>query len=44
MMEMSKSDAIWNLALLVKQKMITIDDLQGFGIDYIDAVKLILSR
>ena len=44
MMEMRKSDAIWDLALLVKQKVITLDDLQGFSTDYIDVVKLILNR
>lgn len=43
-LEMNKSDAIWNLALFVKQKVITLDDLQGFSTDYFDVVKLILNR
>lgn len=43
-LEMNKSDAIWDIALLVKQKVISLDDLQGFSTDLVDAVKLILSR
>ena len=43
-LEMSKSDAIWDIALFVKQKVITIDGLQGFSTELIDAVKLILNR
>ena len=43
-LEMNKSDAIWDIALFVKQKVITMDDLQGFSTDLIDAVKLILNR
>ena len=43
-LEMNKSDAIWDIALFVKQKVITLDNLQGFSTGLIDAVKLILSR
>lgn len=44
MIELNKSDAIWDIALLVKKKVITLVDLEGFSGDLIDAVKLILSR
>ncbi len=43
-LEMSKSDAIWNIARLVGHKVITMEDLDGFNEDLIDAVRLILSR
>ena len=42
--ELNKSDAIWDIALLVKKKVITLNDLKGFSTDLIDAVKLILNR
>lgn len=44
LIELSKSDAIWDIAVFVKQKVITMDELDGFSEDLIDAVKLILSR
>ena len=44
LIEMNKSEAIWNIAILVKKKVITMDDLEGFSEDLIEAVKLILSR
>lgn len=44
MIELNKSDAIWDIALLIKKKVITLVDLEGFSGDLIDAVKLILSR
>ncbi|MCI9144489.1 MAG: multidrug transporter [Lachnospiraceae bacterium] len=43
-LERSKSDAIWNIAMLVGENVITMDDLEGFSQDLIDAVNLILSR
>ncbi len=43
-LEMSKSDAIWDIARLVKQKVITMEDLEGFNEDLIDSVKMILNR
>ena len=42
--ELNKSEAIWDIAILVKKKVITIDDLEGFSEELIEAVKLILSR
>lgn len=43
-LEMRRSEAIWNIAALVGYKVITLEDLEGFSEDLIDAVKLILSR
>ena len=43
-LELKKSDAIWDIAMYVGQKVITMDELAGFSDDLIDAVKLILSR
>lgn len=43
-MELSKSDAIWDIAAFVRYKVITLEDLEGFSENLIDAVKLILSR
>ena len=43
-LEMSKSNAIWDIAMFVRYKVITMDDLEGFSEDLIEAVKLILSR
>lgn len=44
LLELRKSDAVWDIAILVRDKVITIDELGGFSEDLIDAVKLILSR
>lgn len=44
LLEMRKSEAIWDIAAFVGRKVITMDDLEGFSEDLIDAVKLILSR
>ena len=44
LLEMTKSDAIWNIAALVRYKVITLAELEGFSEDLIEAVKLILSR
>lgn len=44
LIEMRKSNAIWDIAMYVRDKVITMDDLEGFSEDLIDAVKLILSR
>lgn len=43
-LEMKKSDAIWDIAMLVGENVITMDDLEGFSQDLIDAVNLILNR
>ncbi len=39
-----KSNAIWDIALYVRDKIITMDELAGFSDDLLDAVKLILRR
>ncbi|MGN0423105.1 MAG: multidrug transporter [Lachnospiraceae bacterium] len=44
LLEMSKSDAIWDIAALIGYKVITLEDLEGFSEDLIEAVKLILKR
>lgn len=41
---MRKSSAIWDIAAFVGRGIITMDELDGFSEDLIDAVKLILSR
>ena len=42
--ELCKSEAIWDIVMLVQKKVIKIEDLEGFSEDLIEAVKLILSR
>lgn len=44
LIEMRKSNAIWDIAMYVRNEVITMDDLAGFSEDFINAVKLILSR
>ena len=44
LIELHKSDAYWDIAMFVKRKIITMDDLHGFSEDVKDAVTLILSR
>lgn len=44
LIEMRKSNAIWDIAMYVKNKVITMDELNGFSEDLVDEVKLILSR
>lgn len=44
LIEMRKSTAIWDIAIYVGQQVITMDELEGFSEDLIDAVKLILRR
>lgn len=41
---MNKGEVIWDITILVKKKIITMNDLGGFSEDLIEAVKLILSR
>ena len=43
-MEMSKSEAIWNIVDLIRLGVITYDDLSDFSDDLKQAVKLILDR
>ena len=42
--QMRRSTAIWDIATCVGDEVITMDELDGFSEDLIDAVKLILSR
>jgi hypothetical protein len=44
LLEVSKSEALWDIAAFVRRKIITMDELEGFSVDLIDAVKLILNR
>ena len=44
LIEVRKSDALWDIAMFVQRKIITMDNLDGFSDDVKDAVKLILSR
>ena len=44
LIEMRKSNAIWDIAMYVRDGVITMSDLDGFSKDLIDAVKLIMSR
>lgn len=44
LIELRKSTAIWDIAFFVKDKVITMEDLDGFSEELIDAVKLILRR
>ena len=44
LLELRKSDAIWDIAIFVKNKIITMDDLDGFSDELKEAVSMILSR
>lgn len=44
MLELSKSEAIWDIAIFVKRKVITMAEVEDFSDDLKEAVKLILSR
>ena len=44
LIELRKSTAIWDIAYFVRDEVITMDELDGFSEDLIDAVKLILRR
>lgn len=44
LLELNKGEAICDIAILIRKKVITMDDLEGFSEDLIEAVKLILSR
>lgn len=41
---MSKSEAIWNIAYMIKQKVISFDALEDFSDELKEAVALILGR
>ncbi len=42
-LEMKKTEAIWDIALFIKKRIITLKDLEGFSQDLIDSVTEILS-
>jgi hypothetical protein len=44
LIELRKSTAIWDIAYFVRDEVITMDELDGFSEDLIDAVRLILRR
>ena len=44
LIELKKSTAIWDIAFFVHDGVITMDELDGFSKDLIDAVNFILSR
>ena len=44
LIELKKSTAIWDIAFFVHDGVVTMDELDGFSKDLIDAVKLILNR
>lgn len=44
MLEMNKSEAIWDIAIFIKKKVITLKDLDGFSQELIDSVTEILNR
>lgn len=43
-LEMKKSEAIWDIAIFIKKKVITIKELEGFSQELIDSVTEILNR
>ena len=43
-LEMNKSEAIWDIAILVKKKVINLKDLEGFSQELIDSVTEIINR
>ena len=43
-LEMKKSEAIWDIAILVRKKVISLKDLDEFSQDLKDAVKMILNH
>ena len=44
LLRVTKSNAIWDIAVFVGRGIITMDELDGFSPDLVEAVKLILSR
>lgn len=44
LLQVRKSEAIWDIAAFVGYEVITLDDLEGFSDDLIEAVRLILAR
>lgn len=44
LLQVRKSEAIWDIAAFVGYEVISLDDLEGFSDDLIEAVRLILAR
>ena len=44
MLEMRKSEAIWDIAIFIKKNVITLNDLEGFSQELIDSVTELLNR
>lgn len=44
MLEMNKSEVMWDIAIFIKKKVITMKDLDGFSQVLIDSVTEILNR
>ena len=44
LIELRRSTAIWDITCFVRDGVISMDELEGFSEDLIDAVKLILNR
>jgi len=44
MLEIEKSKAIGDIAIFIKKKVITLNDLEGFSEDLIDSVTEIINR
>ena len=44
MIELNKSEAIWDIAILVKKKVITMKDLEGYSQELIESVVWLLNR
>lgn len=44
MMQLEKGEAIWDIAILIRKKVITVKDLDGFSQELKDAVAAILER
>lgn len=44
LLQLRKSEAIWDIAIFIKKNVITMKDLEGFSDDLIESVKTILRR
>jgi len=44
MLEMRKSEVIWDIAIFIKKKVITLKDLEGFSMELIESVSKILNQ
>ena len=43
-MQLEKGEAIWDIAILIRKRVITVKDLDGFSQELKDAVAAILNR